>query len=164
MIKKIFASEFLNVGGIISPLNAWLFIRGLRTLEIRLERISSSTLKIVNHLASHPKIEKMIYPFHPSFPQYELAREQMKQGGGLFSVVLKANSVSQIETFCNALKRFLMAVSWGGHESLVFPVAATLKKGAYDPQTPGHNLVRFYIGLEDPEVLIEDIENALRLI
>ena len=164
MIQKIFTDDFLNVGGIISPFNAWLFVRGLRTLEIRLERISSSTMKIVNHFANHPKISKMIYPFHPSFPQYDLAMKQMKQGGGLFSVVLKTNSILQIEKFCNSLKRFLMAVSWGGHESLVFPVCASLKKEEYNPEISEHNLVRFYIGLENPEVLIEDMEQALKSI
>jgi cystathionine beta-lyase/cystathionine gamma-synthase len=88
----------------------------------------------------------------------------MKRPGGLFSVVLKTNSIEKIENFCNSLKRFLMAVSWGGHESLVFPVCATIKKTDYNPDNMEHNLVRFYIGLEDADVLIEDIEKGLEMV
>lgn len=162
MIKKIYVADFLNIGAIISPFSAWLLLRSLRTLELRVERSSESAQKIVSHFENHPKISKMFYPFSKSFSQNDLAKKQMKKPGGLFSVVLKTNSIEKIESFCNSLKRFLMAVSWGGHESLVFPVCASLKKKEdYNSQNPEHNLVRFYIGLENAEVLIEDIEKGL---
>src|SRR5258708_11521337 len=106
----------------------------------------------------------MYYPFSTSFPQYELAQKQMKKGGGLFTVALDVNRVEQIETFCNSLKRFLMAVSWGGHESLAFPVCAAIPKENFDASNMEHKLVRFYIGLEDPRVLIDDIERAIERI
>jgi cystathionine beta-lyase/cystathionine gamma-synthase len=80
----------------------------------------------------------------------------------MFSVVLKTNSAEKIENFCNSLKRFLLAVSWGGHESLVFPTCASIKKENYDAGNFEHNLVRFYIGLENADVLIEDIETGLK--
>jgi cystathionine beta-lyase/cystathionine gamma-synthase len=86
----------------------------------------------------------------------------MKKPGGMFTVAFKANFVEQIENFCNSLKRFLMAVSWGGHESLVFPVCASIKKEEYKADNMEHNLVRFYIGLENADVLIADIEEALK--
>ncbi|MEP7171124.1 MAG: aminotransferase class V-fold PLP-dependent enzyme, partial [Bacteroidota bacterium] len=161
MIKKIFVADFLNIGAIISPFSAWLLLRSLRTFELRVERSSESAQKIVSHFENHSKIAKMFYPFSKSFPQNDLAKKQMKKPGGLFSVVLKANSIEKIEGFCNSLKRFLIAVSWGGHESLVFPVCAAIKKEDYNPDNMEHNLVRFYIGLEDAEVLIEDIEKGL---
>ena len=85
----------------------------------------------------------------------------MKSGGGLFTIALDVQRVEQIETFCHSLKRFLMAVSWGGHESLVFPVCASMPKENFDASNPEHKLVRFYIGLEDPQVLKDDIEQAL---
>jgi cystathionine beta-lyase/cystathionine gamma-synthase len=161
MIKKIFAADFLNIGAIISPFNAWLLLRSLRTFELRVERSSGSAQKIVSHFENHPKISKMFYPFSKLFLQNDLAKKQMKKPGGLFTIALKTNSIENIEIFCNSLKRFLMAVSWGGHESLVFPVCASIKKEDYNPQNAEHNLVRFYIGLEDAEVLIEDIEKGL---
>jgi cystathionine beta-lyase/cystathionine gamma-synthase len=161
LIKKIFDAEFLNIGGNISPMNAWLLIRGLRTIHLRLERIFSTTKIIVDYLASHPKIERVIFPFHPSFPQYALAKKQMKDAGGLFSVVLKAKSVDEIETFCNSLKRFFMAVSWGGHESLVIPSIVGFPKDQFDANNPNHRIIRFYIGLEEPDYLLEDLKRVL---
>lgn len=161
MIKKIFDGEFLNIGGNISPMNAWLLIRGLRTLPLRLQQVCNTTKEVVSYLASHPKIERVIFPFHSSFPQYELAKKQMKDAGGLFSVVMKAKSVEEIEKFCNSLKRFFLAVSWGGHESLVFPSLVTFPKEKFDATNEAHRVVRFYVGLEEADYLISDLKQAL---
>ncbi|MCU0397262.1 MAG: aminotransferase class I/II-fold pyridoxal phosphate-dependent enzyme [Cyclobacteriaceae bacterium] len=161
LIKKIFDAEFLNIGGNISPFNAWLLIRGLRTLELRMKRVCESTKKVVACMEQHPKVEKIIFPFHPSFPQYELAKKQMKDAGGLFSIVLKVKTLKEVELFCNSLKHFLMAVSWGGHESLVIPSAVGIKPEEFDPTNERHRLVRLYVGLEDPDYLIEDLKQAL---
>lgn len=161
MIKKIFDAEFLNIGGNISPMNAWLLIRGLRTIHLRMERVCATTKKVVDFLAGRPEVERVIFPFHPSFPQYELAKKQMKDAGGLFSVILKARSIDQIEGFCNSLKRFFMAVSWGGHESLVIPSVVSIKREEFDAKNENHRLIRFYVGLEDAEYLISDIRQSL---
>ena len=161
MIKKIFDAEFLNIGGNISPMNAWLLIRGLRTIHIRMERVCATTKKVVDFLATRPEVERVIFPFHTSFPQYELAKKQMKDAGGLFSAVFKAKSLDQIENFCNSLKRFFMAVSWGGHESLIIPSAVSIKPEDFDASNPNHRLIRFYVGLEDAEYLISDIRQSL---
>jgi cystathionine beta-lyase/cystathionine gamma-synthase len=161
MIKKIFDSEFLNIGGNISPMNAWLLIRGLRTIHLRMERVCATTKKIVDFLAARPEVERVIFPFHPSFPQYELAKKQMKDAGGLFSVVFKARSVDQVEGFCNSLKRFFMAVSWGGHESLVIPSIVSIKREDFNAADANHRLIRFYAGLEDADYLIADLKQAL---
>ncbi len=161
MIDKIFRSDFLNVGAIISPFNAWLLLRSLRTLDIRLKKIFQTTKEVINAIDGHPKIEKIIFPFHPSFPQYELAKKQMQDAGGLFTLILKADKIEEIEHFCEKLNRFLVAVSWGGHESLVFPSCAGIKKEDFDPKMENHRMIRVYIGLEDSNVLIEDILQAL---
>jgi cystathionine beta-lyase/cystathionine gamma-synthase len=161
IIKKIFDAEFLNIGGNISPMNAWLLIRGLRTLPLRIERVCESTKKVVEYLAAHPRIERVIFPFHPSFPQYELAKKQMKDAGGLFSIVLKANTLEEVEKFCNSLKHFFLAVSWGGHESLVIPSAVSIKPHEFDVTNSTHRLIRIYVGLEDAEYLITDLKQAL---
>lgn len=161
MIKKIFDAEFLNIGGNISPMNAWLLIRGLRTIHLRMDRVCDTTKKVVDFLASRPEVERVIFPFHPSFPQYELAKKQMKNAGGLFSVVFKAKSIDQIESFCNSLKRFFMAVSWGGHESLIIPSIVSIKREEFDASNANHRLIRFYVGLEDANYLIDDIRRSL---
>lgn len=160
-IQKIFEGEFLNIGGNISPMNAWLLIRGLRTLPLRMERICNTTHAVVDYLAAHPKVERVIFPFHPSFLQYELAKKQMKNAGGLFSIVLRATTLQQVEIFCNSLQRFFMAVSWGGHESLVIPSAVSIRPEEFNPAEERHRLIRLYVGLEDADYLISDLKQAL---
>lgn len=162
MIRKIFATELMTLGGIASPHDAWLMLRGLRTLEIRVERSSQSALSLARFLESHQKVEKVLHPFLPSFEQYELACRQMKYATGLFSVILKAEKPEDIERFCETLKMFLLAVSWGGYESLVFPSVAHAASDHHDGVP--WNLVRIYVGLEDPEILKADLENGLRVL
>jgi cystathionine beta-lyase/cystathionine gamma-synthase len=160
MMKKIFDSEYLNMGIGASPFNAWLQIRGLRTLPARLERITATTTKLLAYLKQHPKIEEVIFPLDPAFKQYELAKRQMKGACGLLTIVMKASKRSEIVMFCESLKHILMAVSWGGHESLALPKCASLLPEQFDPQNKEHRMVRFYFGLEEPEYLIADIEQA----
>jgi len=160
MIKKIFDSEYMTLGTIISPHDASLVIRGLRTLPLRLQRSHDSAAKVIAFLRAHPKIEKIIHPFDADFPQIELAKKQMSGTGGLFSILLKADRIEEVEAFFHRLRRFLMAVSWGGHESLVLPFCA-FHGFPGKPSTIPWNLVRFYIGLEDAEWLIEDLRQAL---
>ena len=162
--EKIFDTQFMNLGGIIGPQDAWLMLRGLRTLPLRMERIAQTAPKVVEFLENHPLVEKVYYPFSPSNPQYELAKKQMKKPAGQFSVLLKADKIEQVDRFCDGLKYFLLACSWGGYESLIFPSSVLYSAKAYTkpPDLPW-NLIRFYVGLEDPEVLIQDLEQALEL-
>lgn len=161
LIKQIFNNEYLNIGPAVSPHSAWLLIRGLRTLPLRLQRSFESTKIITEWLRQHPAIDKVIWPFSPDFKQSELAHKQMQGCGGLFSFMLKEPSLEKIETFCNGLKHILMAVSWGGHESLIIPSVATIKKTDYDPGNERYNLIRMYVGLEDAAYLVKDLEQAL---
>ena len=164
MIKRIFDSEYLNIGSGIQPFNAWLLIRGLRTLPLRLNRINQSTAQLINFLKEHPKIENIIFPFDPSFPQYELAKQQMKSAGGLVTFIVKAKSREKIVEFCESLKHFMMAVSWGGHESLILPQCASIKSSDFESNTAQHRSIRMYVGLEEPSYLISDLEQALNKI
>ncbi len=163
IIKKIFDSEYLNIGSGIAPFNAWLLLRGLRTLPSRIERISNTTKQVVEFLKLNPHVEKLIFPFDPSFPQYQLAQKQMKGACGLFTIVLKNSTEERITRFCESLKHFLMAVSWGGHESLVLPKCAGLSKGEYRREDESHQYIRLYTGLESPEYLIDDLDQALTI-
>ncbi|MFM9951439.1 MAG: trans-sulfuration enzyme family protein [Saprospiraceae bacterium] len=160
IIQKVFDLEYMTLGGILSPHDAALVIRGLRTLDLRVRRSAESALKIAQYLEQHPKVSRVLYPGLPSFPQYELAQQQMDSGGGLLSVYLNMETFEEVEAWFHRLKRFLLAVSWGGHESLVLPTAGFYKiPGRPDSPHPW-NLVRFYIGLEDVDWLIEDLEQA----
>jgi cystathionine beta-lyase len=160
-IRQIFESELMTLGAILSPHDAMLVIRGLRTLPLRIQRCHDSALQIAQWLETHPKIERVLFPWLPSFPQYELATRQMRGAGGLFSFYLKASDIESVERFFHRLERFLLAVSWGGHESLVLPMAGFYKiPGKPDSSRPW-NLVRCYIGLEDPDWLIEDLGRGL---
>ena len=160
MIKKIFDSEYMNIGSGISPFNAWLLTRGLRTLPVRLERISQTTLTVVRFLKYHEKVEKVIFPFDDAFPQYNLAKHQMKGACGLFSFIIKAKKLKEIENFCEGLQHILMAVSWGGYESLIIPGCASVKENEFDADNPDHRSIRMYAGLEDADYLIEDLKRG----
>ena len=161
MMRKIFESEYMTLGNGISPFNAWALLRGLRTLPIRLERVIATTNKVIDFLEAHQAIEKIIFPFHPSFPQYELAKQQMKAAMGLITIVLKDPRRDSIVKFCESLHAFLIAVSWGGHESLIMPRCAGIKKDRFNEANETHKHIRLYIGLEDADYLIKDLEQAL---
>lgn len=161
MMKKIFDSEYLNIGSGIQPFNAWLLLRGLRTLPARLERIAASTRSVVAFVRDHPAVEKVLFPFDESFPQHELARKQMKDAFGLFTFVLKTRKMQDIVTCCESLQHVMMAVSWGGHESLVIPKCAGLKPADFDPDNEAHRQVRMYVGLDEAADLCNDLGQAL---
>ncbi|BFG71494.1 bifunctional L-alanine/L-glutamate racemase [Sediminibacterium sp. KACHI17] len=163
-IERIFNSEYNNIGSGIQPFNAWLLIRGLRTLPARLERITRTTQLVIDFLLSHPRVEEVIFPLHPSFPQYALAKTQMKGGCGLLTFTIRTQSCETIEKFCNSLKHILMAVSWGGHESLIIPKCAGLQRADFNPELALHRSFRLYVGLEEPEYIMADLKQAFDVI
>jgi cystathionine beta-lyase len=162
MIERIFNSEYLNIGSGIQPFNAWLLIRGLRTLPMRLAHITKTTQRIIEYLKTESLVEKVIFPFEPNFPQLSLAKQQMKGACGLCTMVLKPLPLQSIEIFCNALQHIRMAVSWGGHESLVIPRCAGFTEEEYDKQNAEHRMLRLYVGLEDADYLIADLQQAFK--
>lgn len=160
IIAKIFNSEFMTIGSGISPFNAWLLLRGLRTLPMRLAHISNNTKQIVAYLQQHPKVAKVIFPFADDFPQITLAKQQMSGAAGLLTFLLKATEIFEIERFCNALKHILLAVSWGGYESLIMPKCCGMPAEDFNAKNPQHCMIRMYVGLEEPAYLIEDLERG----
>ncbi len=167
IIRQVFKGPYMTCGAILSPHDAWLMIRGLRTLPIRMQRIAQTTREVIAFLHDQEQVEKIYFPQDASHPQFGLAQTQMQGASGLLTIALRVDDVAGVERFCNALKRFLMTVSWGGYESLMFPVCVV-----YPPAAPLHppmggaalNLVRLSIGLEEPEVLIADLQQALAAI
>jgi len=161
LIRQIFDHEFMNLGPAISPHSAWLLLRGLRTLPLRLQRSFESTGIITKWLQDHEHIQQVIWPFSSGFKQTQLAHEQMQGCGGLFSFTLKNSSFKKIEAFCNNLQHILLAVSWGGHESLILPSIASISEQEYTTTDERLQLIRMYVGLEDTAYLIQDLQQAL---
>jgi cystathionine beta-lyase/cystathionine gamma-synthase len=161
MINKIFDSDYLNIGSGIQPFNAWLLIRGLRTLPARLDRITNTTTEVLKFVKQHANVEGLIFPFDVSFPQYQLAIQQMTGACGLFTFILKVKKMESIVKFCKSLQHIMITVSWGGHESLVIPKCSGIEPKDFDPVNREHRYVRMYVGLEEPEYLIKDLEKAL---
>lgn len=164
MLEKVFNLEYLTAGNGIQPFNAWLLIRGLRTLPTRLDRISETTIQILNYLKQQPKVEEVFFPFDPSFSQYDLAKSQMNGACGLLSFVVKSKSPAAIEQFCQSLQHILMAVSWGGHESLIIPRLAGIELNQFDSENKSHRMIRLYVGLEEAEYLINDLDQAFSIL
>ncbi len=166
LIREIFRGPYMTLGAILAPNDAWLMIRGLRTLPIRMERIAATTIKVLTFLQAHPRVRRVYSPQASDNRQFGLTKRQLHGASGLITIELDATNIAAVERFCDALTRFLMTVSWGGYESLLFPVCAVFPKDA--PLQPATgvplNFVRLSIGLEDPGVLIDDLGNAVALL
>jgi cystathionine beta-lyase/cystathionine gamma-synthase len=115
---------------------------------------------VVAFIKAHPAVSRILYPFDESFPQYQLAKQQMKEAPGLFSFFVRAESRQQIVTFCESLQHIQMAVSWGGYESLLLPKCAGLQDAEFDASNPEHQMMRLYVGLEEAAYLTGDLEQA----
>jgi len=142
-------------GGVLSPMNCWLAARGLQSLSYRVRAHSESALEVACFLAEHPKIERVLYPHHPSHPQYELALRQMAVGSGLMSILVEGGREAAIE-LVNRLQLFTSATSFGGTHSLI-EHRESIEEGSSTPA----NLLRVSIGLEHPADLIADLQQAL---
>jgi cystathionine beta-lyase/cystathionine gamma-synthase len=165
LIREVFQGPYMTLGAMLSPHDAWLMIRGLRTLPLRLRQVAASTALVIEFLQAHPKVEQIWYPHAADDAQAELSRRQTRGASGLLSFTIRCETTAGVERFCDALRRFLMTVSWGGYESLLFPVAAVYppdtRVGAQRAGQVPLNLVRLSIGLEEPDVLIADLAQAL---
>ena len=154
-----------DIGGIISPLNAWLLVRGLKTLAIRMERHEENALEIAKYLNLHPKIAKVWYPGLTTHPQHELAKEQMTGYGGIVSFEIKGGRRSG-EKLMNGVHLFTLAVSLGDVDSLI-EHPASMTHSTYSPDDLkkigiSEGFVRLSVGIEDRHDLIEDLSQALK--
>ena len=151
-------------GATLSPLNAFLILRGLKTLEVRMERHSRSAKQIAEFIERHPLVSHVAYPGLKSFPQYELAQRQMRQPGGLIAFELEGG-VEAGMAFMNRLELVVRAVSLGDAETLVqHPASMTHATYSADERKRhgiSDNLLRLSVGLENVEDLMADIAQAL---
>ena len=161
----------IRFGGVLSPFNAWLILRGLATFPLRMRVHQENALKIAAYLEKHPKVKRVFYPGLPSHPQYELAKRQMKNFSGIITFQID-NGRSQARKFVERLQIIHYAVSLGHHRSLIFYLDSNeLLKTSFKFSTPqqleswndfaGDGFFRLSVGLEDAEDLISDLERAL---
>ncbi len=170
--KKVFKSImfFYKLSGYrMSADEAYLIIRGLRTLDTRLKQHYENTLKIINFLKKQKKIIEILYPYKPSSKNYKLWKKYYSGATGLLSIVVKSKKKSSVIRFVNSLELFGIGYSWGGFESLA--ILQDLKKKT--EYTKGRHffrfkkdehIVRLHIGLEDPKDLIFDLKRSLKYI
>ena len=146
------------MGNIMAPFDAWLLMRGIRTLFVRFAKCSDSALRIAEHFEEHPLVEKVLYPGLKQHPGHEIAKKQMSTGfGGMLSILINgdANEAKRVAT---SVKIFTAATSFGGVESLI-----EHRKSVEGPHSKvPDNLLRLSIGIEHPDDLIDDLEQALK--
>jgi cystathionine beta-lyase/cystathionine gamma-synthase len=150
------------VGAVPGPLDCFLVLRGIKTLPVRLDCQSENAATIANFLATHPKVAQVLYPFHLSHPQVELAHRQMRTGGGMVSFILRGGEIAARKVVENT-HLFTLAESLGGVESLIeLPAVMTHASVANSPLAVDPGLVRLSAGIEHIDDLLEDLESALK--
>ena len=149
----------------LSPDDAYLVIRGLRTLDIRMDKHQESTKKVINFLKTQKKISKILYPYKTSSKEFKLWKKYYSGASGLVSIIIKSNNKNSVYKFVNTLELFGIGYSWGGFESLaVYTDPVELGNRRYFKLEKNEHLVRLHIGLEDPKDLIKDLKNSLKFI
>ncbi len=149
------------VGAVPGPMDCFLVLRGIKTLAVRMERHAENAAALADFLAGHPAVDRLMYPFHSSHPHNALARQQMKNGGGMISLVLKGGRQAALRT-AQATRLFTLAESLGGVESLIeVPAAMTHLSTAGSQMEVDPGLIRLSVGIEHKDDLLEDLKQAL---
>jgi cystathionine beta-lyase/cystathionine gamma-synthase len=155
LMDKIYQRAFMLNGGILHPFDAWLLLRGMRTLPVRMQQHEADALRVAEYLRGRPEVKAVHHPAFSNPPK------SLTGYSGLFSFELANGGFHEVCRFIDALKRFRIGVSWGGVESLVVSPTRADNLAYLDAQRIPHGLVRLSIGLEGPGVLIEDIGASL---
>ncbi|MDA9091668.1 PLP-dependent aspartate aminotransferase family protein [Pelagibacteraceae bacterium] len=170
--KKVFKKvmSFYKLSGYrMAADEAYLIIRGLRTLDVRLKLHHANTTKVINFLKKQKKIKEILYPHKPSSKNYKLWKKYYSGASGLLSIIIKSKNKASVVKFVNSLELFGIGYSWGGFESLA--ILQELRKRTdytkgrdYYRFNKDEHIVRLHIGLEDPNDLINDLKNCLKFI
>ena len=172
--KKVFKQImfFYKLSGYrMSADEAYLIIRGLRTLDTRLEQHYENTKKVIDFLKRQKKVKEILYPYKPTSKNYKLWKKYYSGATGLLSIVIKSKKKSSVIKFVNSLELFGIGYSWGGFESLA--ILQDIRSNKKDEYIQGRNyfrfnkdehIVRLHIGLEDSKDLINDLKNSLRYV
>ena len=166
--KKVFKNvqKANKVTGLrLSPDDAYLIIRGLRTLDVRLDRHQENTIKVANFLTKNKKIHEVLYPIKKNTQRYKLWKKYYSGSSGLLGLKIKAKNKKSVLKFINFLKLFGYGYSWGGFESLaLYQDIKEQGNRKFLNLAKDEHLVRLHIGLEDPKDLIQDLKRSLKLV
>ena len=150
------------VGAVPGPMDCFLVLRGIKTLALRMDRHASNAEALVQLLHGHPKVDRLMYPFHTSHPQWRTARQQMRNGGGMISFVLKGGA-DGARRVAEATQIFALAESLGGVESLIeVPAVMTHLSTSESALAVDPGLVRLSVGVENVDDLVQDLTQALQ--
>nr|WP_246247162.1 methionine gamma-lyase [Piscibacillus halophilus] len=153
-----------DIGGQMSPFDAWLLLRGLKTLSLRMDRHSQTAETIVGHLKAHPNVDKVYYPFDPDHPDYHIAKKQMRLGAGVISFKVRGGK-KEAQNFLNQLSFLKIAVSLGDAETIIQHPAtmthAVIPEETREKMGISNTLIRMSCGLEAWEDIWEDLKQSL---
>lgn len=161
-MERLFYQEYELAGACLGPFEAWLLIRSLRTLPLRMKAHEENGLKLASYLNNHPAVSAVHHPGLSSHPDYELGKKQMTGCSGLFGFELKTGGYEGITAFINRLKHFRIGVSWGSYESQIVSPNYGDNEVQLKSQGVPVSLIRLGAGVEPAELLIADLEQALR--
>jgi cystathionine beta-lyase/cystathionine gamma-synthase len=157
-MREIYYRAFMLNGGILAPFDAWLLLRGLRTLPLRMQRHHESGLRIAEWLRGHDRVRRV---FHPAFETNETSASTLTGWSGVFSFELDGGDFEDVRRVIDALRHFRIGVSWGGVESLVITPNRGTNGEQLDAQRIPRGLIRLSVGVEDADTLIADLDAAL---
>jgi methionine-gamma-lyase len=160
LIDKIKRQAMVNLGGVISPFNAWLIMRGVVTLPLRMKQHSETALAVARFLEAQPAVAFVAYPGLASHPQHDIAQKQMSMFSGVMAFGLKADAATH-NKFVNSLELIVPAVSVGHDESLIVYVGPDDERNHFYPPEFQNGHLRFSIGLESSEDIMSDLKQAL---
>ena len=149
----------------LSADDAYLIIRGIRTLDLRMDKHHENTLKVIRWLSKQKKITKILYPYQSSTKNYKLWKKYYSGASGLLSIIIKSKNKSSVYKFVNTLELFGIGYSWGGYSSLaVYNDPVEMGNRHFFKLEKNHHLIRLHIGLEDTDDLIKDLKKSLRFV
>ena len=158
--KKLSRTAY-QLGHTVSPDDAYLTLRGLRTLGVRLKAHEENAIKVAAWLQDHPMVDKVLFPAFEDCPGHDVWKRDFAGASGLFSIILKTGDYPDTAAMVDDMKLFKMGFSWGGYESLILPSDPTSSRSAVEWDAPGP-LLRLHIGLEDTDDLILDLDEGLK--
>ena len=149
----------------LSPDDAYLILRGIRTLDVRMDKHHINALKVAKFLSNQKKVVKIYYPFKKNSKNFQLWKKYYSGASGLMGIKIKSKNKNSVKSFVNSLKLFGYGYSWGGFESLaLYQSQRQLGARSFTNLNKDEHIIRLHIGLEDPIDIINDLKQALKKI
>ncbi|WP_413498965.1 trans-sulfuration enzyme family protein [Buttiauxella gaviniae] len=152
------------LGAVLSPFAAWLLLRGIRTLPMRMRLHQENTIKILDYLNTRTDVKNILHPYFANPQEAQIIRKQMLGFSGLFSFEIENANFAKIKKFIDCCKVFKIGCSWGSYESLIISPNRGYNEDALKQSNIGTGLIRLSVGQEDPDLLISDLDAAFKAI